>query len=107
MNPQLVFYDNQEFDINSLFGFQFNFDQLKYLLMSLIKNSKHVTQKIADFEETIAEKEDRIQDLEKQINNQDIFLSSKYKNFNIMKDEPVNINSKESKESKTVRFIYI
>ena len=87
MNPQLISFENQEYDINSLFNFQYNFDPLKFLMMAVIKSQKQSSQKITEFEGLISEKEDRIQELEKQTNNQDIFLSSKYKNFFASKNE--------------------
>ena len=81
MNPQVIEFDNQEYDINNIFNFNFNFDQLKFILMSLMKKSEKSTQKIEELEELMTEKEERISDLEKQIGNQDVFLSSKYDGF--------------------------
>ena len=77
----MVEFENAEYDINSLFNFQFNFDQLKFLLMSLMKSHKQTSKKIVELQESITEKEERISELEKQSNNQDVFLSSKYNNF--------------------------
>lgn len=87
MNSQLVDFENQEFDLNNLFNFNFGFEQLKFLLMSLIKSHKQTSQKVTNLEEILLDKEERIHELEKQTNNQDIFLSSKYKNFTSVKNE--------------------
>jgi hypothetical protein len=95
MNPQIYEFESTEYDINSLFNFNYNFDQLKYLLMSLMKSHKLTTQKIIEIQESIKDKEERIIELEQQSNNQDIFLSSQYNNFKSVKIEGVS-NQKDT-----------
>ena len=87
MNTHIYEFENTEYDINSLFNFNYNFDQLKYLLMSLMKSQKLTSQKITEIQESIKEKEEKIIELEKQTNNQNIFLSSQYNNFKSIKFE--------------------
>lgn len=81
MSQQLLSFENQEYDINGFFNIQINFDQLKFLIISMTKSMKQANQRISDLEEKINTREKKIVELEKQTNNQDVFLSSKYKNF--------------------------
>ncbi len=88
MNTQMVIdFQNTEYDINSLFNFSFNFEQLKYLLLSLVRTQKQTTEKINELEGLIEEKEERISELEKQSYNQDGFLNSQYTNKKSIKIE--------------------
>jgi hypothetical protein len=81
MSQQLLSFENQEYDLNGFFNIQINFDQLKFLIISMTKSMKQANQRISDLEEINNIREKKIDELEKQTNNQDIFLSSKYKNF--------------------------
>lgn len=81
MSQHLLSFENQEYDINGFFNIQINFDQLKFLIISMTKSMKQANQRIADLEEKINSRDKKIDELEKQTDNQDIFLSSKYKNF--------------------------
>lgn len=81
MSQQLLTFENHEYDINGLLNFHLNFEQLKFLITALVKSQKQTNQKLTDLEEKINFTDKRMDDMEKQANNQDIFLSSKYKNF--------------------------
>ena len=81
MSQQLLSFENQEYDLNGFFNIQINFDQLKFLIISMTKSMKQANQRISDLEEINNVREKKIDELEKQTINQDIFLSSKYKDF--------------------------
>lgn len=91
MSQQLLSFENQEYDLNGFFNIQINFDQLKFLIISMTKSMKQANQRISDLEEKINNRDRKLEELEKQTNNQDIFLSSKYKNFYSTKslDQPI------------------
>ena len=59
----MISFENQEYDINSLFNFQYNFDQLKFLITALIRNQKQNSQKFVEFDEIISDKEKRIEEI--------------------------------------------
>jgi TolA-binding protein len=107
MSQQILSFENHEYDISSLLTVQFNFEQLKFLITSLVKNQKQSNQRITDLEEKILNRDKRIDELEKQSNNQDIFLSSKYKNFFSHKSSTEQI-AKDGKVLKyEIKFVYL
>lgn len=58
------------FDLNSVFTLQYNFDMLKAILESLLKTQRDNNQKIKDFENRLDEKDRRITQMQ---NDLDIF----------------------------------
>ncbi len=66
MSQQLLSFENQEYDLNGFFNIQINFDQLKFLIISMTKSMKHANQRITDLEEKINTREKKIDELEKQ-----------------------------------------
>lgn len=85
MSQQILSFENQEYDMNGFFNVQINFDQLKFLIISMTKSMKQANQRIYDLEEKINTRDRKLDEIEKQTTNQEIFLSSKYKNFNSSK----------------------
>jgi len=75
----LLNFDNQEFDINTLF--MFSFEKFKILITSLAKNQNHALQRINDIEDKITSKQKKIEDLEKQLKKQENFIATKFKSI--------------------------
>lgn len=75
----LLNFDNQDFDLNSLF--MFSFEKFKILITSLAKNQKHSLQRINDIEDKITHREKKIEELEKQLKKQENFMATKFKNI--------------------------
>ena len=85
---QLLTFENKDYEINSLFNFQINFDHLKTLIVSLVSNQTQSNQRITVLEEKINERNRIIEDLQFKMLNQDNFLSGKYKNYSSRKTSP-------------------
>jgi len=49
-----------ELDLNSLFKLSYNFDQLKSLIETLMKNQKETNHRLLDIEEELKEKDKKI-----------------------------------------------
>jgi len=81
MSQQLLNFENHEYNLNDFFNIQINFEQLKFLIIAMTKNLKKANQRISDLEEKFNIRDKKIDELEKQTNNQDNFLSSKFQNF--------------------------
>jgi peptidoglycan hydrolase CwlO-like protein len=81
MSVQMLSFENNEYDINGLFNLQINFEQLKFLLISMTKSIKISNQKISELEDQMNSKEIKIEEMEKHISDQNNFLSTKYRDF--------------------------
>jgi hypothetical protein len=74
---QIINYDNQEFDLNSLFTF--GFEPLKYLISTIAKGQKDSLKRIENIENKVSLREKKIEELDKQLKKQENFMAMKFK----------------------------
>lgn len=92
----IINIDNTDFDLNSLFNLQYNFDILKCLIQALAKNQKGMEQKIIDIEDYLNEKHQHSTRVNDRLNSNTQVANQKFKQieFYIEKREGHEVFSK-------------
>lgn len=70
-------YDNQDFDLNSLF--LFGFDPLKHLIALIAKGQKDTLKRINDVENKVSHREKKIEELDTKLKKQENYMAMKFK----------------------------
>lgn len=74
---QILNYDNQDIDLNSLFNF--GFEPLKNLIATIAKSQKDSLKRIENIENKVSLREKKIDELDKQLKKQENFMAMKFK----------------------------
>jgi hypothetical protein len=98
-------YDNQDYDLNSLFNFNYNFDILKRLIESLAKGQKAALLKVAELEDKLCNKDKRVEEIEKLLSTQKEVTTQRFKSIeltlvNVSKSVGINLDKSPKKVNK-------
>ena len=92
---QILNYDNQDIDLNSLFTF--GFEPLKFLISTIAKAQKDCLKRIENIENKVSLREKKIDELDKQLKKQENFMAMKFKTLsNTISNNPNSSNRQDA-----------